>query len=129
MLQLLIQVVLALLVSIFNIVERLLSWLPGIASRVLWLAQMAMAISCDVYRRVLTRLAPMGMRVGIDVLSNPWRIVACILLSVLLGVLLMLLMSWEVTPRGLGISAGHGLLVSMVWDQMGPPHGVRMGVH
>jgi hypothetical protein len=129
MFQSLFEALLMLLVLTFNAVGLLLSWLPGILSRALWLAQMVLFISCDLYRRLLSWLRPTGLRAGVDLVANPWRMAACVLLSILVGLAVMALAGWDITLFGVGACAGHGLLVGAAWDQMGPPAGVRMGVH
>jgi hypothetical protein len=122
------EVILNLLVMLFNAVSLFLKWLPSILVFLRDVAQIALVMSCELYRGILTRLQPLTLRVRINLVVNPWRIVACILLSLLFGVAVMLLVGWSITPPGMAICALHGLAVGIVWDQMGPPNGIHLGV-
>jgi hypothetical protein len=128
MVWLVIEVVLNLFVLVINAAVMLLRWLPSILAFLRNLVQWALVISVDIYRAILTWLAPLAQRVRINLVANPWRSVACVLLSLMIGVIIMLLAGWNITPPGLGGCAAHGLIVGVVWDQLGPPSGVRFGV-
>ena len=128
MVRLVIEVILNLFVLIIDATVILLRWLPGILAALRDLVQWALVISADIYRAILTRLAPLAQRVRINLVANPWRSVACVLLSLMFGVIIMLLAGWVITPPGLGGCAAHGLIIGIVWDQLGPPSGVRLGV-
>ena len=128
MFRLLIEVILALLVLILNAAVMLLGGVPRLLRALRWLAQLILVVSCDFYRAILSRLSPLVLRVRINLMANPWRTIACIVLSILLGLAIMLLAGWEITPPAIAGCAGHGLLVGVVWDQLGPPNGIRMGV-
>jgi hypothetical protein len=62
-------------------------------------------------------------------MTNPWRLLACIGLSVVIGLVVIVVVGWAITLLGAGICVGHGLLVGVLWDQLGLPPGVRLGVH
>ena len=128
MFRLLIEVILNLLVMLFNAVTLFLKWLPNILVALRDAAQIALVLSCDLYRGILTRLLPLALRIRINLVVNPWRVIACILLSLVFGVAIMLLVGWSITPPGLAICTLHGLIVGIVWNQMGPPNGIHLGV-
>lgn len=128
MFRLLVEVILVLLVEIVKLAVLVLQWLPRMLAFVRDAAQVALVISCYVYRAVINQIRPLGRRVGINLVANPLRSVVCVLLSMALGAIIMLVAGWEITPPRLGLSALHGLLVGLVWDQVGPPKGISLGI-
>ena len=64
---------------------------------------------------------------GIDVLSNPHRTVACILVSLSLYMFIILVLDKPVSMWMAGCFALHGFLVGYLWKDFFEPSGLNLG--
>lgn len=129
MVRLVFEAFLLTLVNILSLLGLAIRFLPHILTAARYLAQLFVAASVFVYRLILTRLAPFAAFLHVDLLNGLWRLVATTLLSVAIGVGIVLVVRWSITPTSLIASGVHGLLIGMVWDNLGPPsNGLTLGV-
>lgn len=129
MLRLFVEAILLVLVNALNICGLLIRFFPHIIKVARDLAQWFVAASVFVYRLILVRLAPFAAGVRIDLLGSAWRLVATTVLSVALGTGIVYVIGWPVSLIALVISVVHGLLIGIVWDNLGPPNsGLTLGV-
>ena len=81
-----------------------------------------------LYRFIFSLIAPMiQWFLPIDLMANPWRMIACVLVSLLIGLLVPLVtqmpeMAWIIVPSLL-----HGLGVGLTWNEIEEPGGLQMG--
>ena len=86
-------------------------------------------LSFRLYHLLLTRVAPgVEQHLNVKVLAAPSRVVACFLLSLVLGLSFLLLTNLPVTGWGVGLSLLHGLAVGLAWDEIEKPGGLQLGV-
>ena len=64
---------------------------------------------------------------GIDVLSNPDRTIACILVSLSFYMLIILILDKPVSVWIAGCSTLHGFLVGYLWKDFFEPSGLNLG--
>ena len=111
----------------FTMVVIVMRWLPTLMRVAIDALQMAVAVSCALYRSLFARLAPIFRAVGIDLLRNPWRSLFAALLS--WGISSVICFGMDVDFTWV-IAIGaivHGLIVGFVWDQLGTPTGLSLG--
>ena len=129
MVRLIFEAILLTLINILSLLGLVIRFLPHILTTARYLAQLFVAASVFVYRLILTRLAPITAFLRIDLLNGPWRLVATTLLSVAIGAGIVLVARWSITPTAVIVSGVHGLLIGIVWDNLGPPsNGLTLGV-
>ena len=122
-----IEAILQLTVLAFTMVVIVMRWLPTLMRVAIDALQMAVAVSCALYRSLFARLAPIFRAVGIDLLRNPWRSLFAALLS--WGISSVICFGMDVDFTWV-IAIGaivHGLIVGFVWDQLGTPTGLSLG--
>ena len=106
----------------------LLRLLPRILQFLRLCLRSLLILSVHLYRLIFSLLAPVIQRfVPVDLTANPWRMVACVLVSLLLGSLVLLVtqlpeMAWILVPFLL-----HGLGVGLTWTELEEPGGIQMG--
>ena len=66
-------------------------------------------------------------KTGIDVLSNPHRIIACTLISLSIYMLSVLILNKSVSIWMVGCCALHGFLVGYLWIDFFEPSGLNLG--
>ena len=122
-----IEAILQLTVLAFTMVVIVMRWLPALARVAIDALQMAVAVSCALYRSLFAWLAPLFRAVGIDLLRNPWRSLFAALLSLGIGAAICFVMevvfTWVIAIG----TIVHGLVVGFVWDQLGAPSGLSLG--
>jgi hypothetical protein len=85
-------------------------------------------LSFRLYRLIVTRLAPtVWDALGVDVRDGFPRVVACALLSLVLGTILLFLVRGGITGWGVGMCLVHGLAVALAWDEIEAPGGLQLG--
>lgn len=86
-------------------------------------------LSFRLYRLLLSPLAPMVREMAqVDITIGVGRVVACILLSLLFGLALVLLVGQPVTGWSVGLSLAHGLALGLAWEEIESPGGLQLGV-
>ena len=128
MIGLVFQAIMLFVMLVLQLGMLIVRWLPALLGVARYLVQLGLRLSFVVYQALLSRLSFVTTTVGVDLLTNPWRTGACIALSVAFGVMLLLLAGSEVSLPALGGLAAHGLLVGFIWDQLGPPNGLGLGM-
>lgn len=127
MFQVIIDAILQMTVLAFTMVVIVMRWLPTLMRVAIDALQMAVAVSCALYRSLFARLAPTFRAVGIDLLRNPWRSLFAALLSwgissgICFGI--DVVFTWVIAIGAIV----HGLIVGFVWDQLGTPTGLSLG--
>jgi len=128
MIRMIFEALFLLLLFLLQVGGVVLRWLPFILKAIWYLAQLGLRLSFVAYQFLLTRVQSLVARLGVDLLINPWRTGICVLLSVSIGMLVLMLAGWSITPPALVAIAMHGLVVGYIWDQLGPPTGLGLGV-
>ena len=127
MFQVIIDAILQMTVLAFTMVVIVMRWLPTLTRVAIDALQMAVAVSCALYRSLFARLAPIFRAVGIDLLRNPWRSLFAALLSLGIGAAICFVtevgFTWVIAIGAIV----HGLIVGFVWDQLGTPTGLSLG--
>jgi hypothetical protein len=107
----------------------LLRLLPRFLAFIHLVLRCFLILSYRLYHLLLARTAPaIQQRLGFDVLVGHWRLVACLTLSLCLGLLFLVLTGLPVTGWGVGLSLLHGLAVGLAWDEIQAPGGLQLGV-
>ena len=122
------EAILLIIVNALTIGGLLIRFIPHVVAVVRYLAQLVLSLSVFACRLLLTRLAPFAARLGIDLVNSPWRVVATSVLSLALGAAVLLVARYQLTPTWMIGFVVYGLLVGIVWDNLGPPTGLTLGV-
>ena len=86
-------------------------------------------LSFRLYDLALTCLAPILQRfLNIDLMAGWPRMVACMCLSLVLGLLFLWLTKITVTVWSVGLCLLHGVTVGLAWDEFEEPGGIRLGM-
>ena len=84
--------------------------------------------SFHLYRYLLVFLNPyLQTIIHLNLLENPTRAIATILLSLLIGSLLCLLLHWQISLLILIILVLHGAFIGLAWKDFFEPVGLHMG--
>ena len=85
-------------------------------------------LSFRFYRFLFTHLAQaVQQHFKLDILDNPARTVASLLVSLALGSLALLAGGIRFTALSVGLCLLHGVAVSLAWEETEQPEGIRMG--
>ena len=103
--------------------------LPRLIEGIRRIVRTALILSFRFYRLILVRVRPALLEhLGVDILADHTRLVACLLLSLAFGLIPLVFISLANTAWILGASILHGLLVGLAWDDIENPGGVQLGV-
>jgi len=130
MLQLLLLLATAILttfVNLFTISEFVLRMLPDVARLAYRLILAFLWASVFLYRTLLSRLTPFMQRLGVHLLAPGWRVLSCLVISLLLGCGGLVVLGQGIVLTVLFGSAAHGILVGIAWDDLRPPNGLTLG--
>ena len=113
---------------IFVILALLIRILPRLLPFLRQGLRMFLLLSFRLYKVILERIAPCVFRsFGVDILNGHWRLAMCILLSLALGLFIPLFSKSPINGWLMGLTALHGLLVAMIWDDVENPEGIHLG--
>ena len=92
-----------------------------------------MGFSFKLYRTILGEVAPfLKDGLGLDILSGTLRVCASVILSLVMGLFLLILLGFSITPFSFCLCVIHGLVVGIVWGKVDQPpteEGFRTGVN
>lgn len=107
----------------------LLRLLPGLLRFIHVCLRSILILSYRLYRLVLMWLdRHVQHRLGLTILSGYLRVIACLVLSLLLGALILLVTDLPFPGWIVGLSVIHGLIVGLAWDELEDPGGLQLGV-
>jgi hypothetical protein len=84
-------------------------------------------LSFRLYKLTLTNLAPLLLPMEINIISGYTRLLSCIALSTLIGLLLLIITNFPISGWVLGVLILHGLLVGLAWNDFEDPDGIYLG--
>ncbi len=120
---LLMAVVLAL--QIGGLLLQAVPWLLGALRFVALLIYRLTYLGCAL---VISWLQPVGATIGIDPSATPWRMGLCAVLVTPVGLFMLWLIGWQITVLAAAGLVIYGACVGGIWDQLGPPAGLTLGV-
>ena len=124
----LVGILIAALSLVLLSIAALLRLLPRFLQFVRLCLRGFLILSVRLYGFLFSLSAPAAQELlQVDLMANPWRMIACVLVSLLLGLLVLLLtqsprLAWILLPFLL-----HGLGVGLTWDELEHPNGIQMG--
>ena len=102
--------------------------LPKLMRLFLQLIRHILYLSYLIYRSLLARLNNRTKyETGINLLANPHRTLACILISLMLYVLIAMILGKSISGWMVGCAALHGFLVGYLWKNFFDPSGLNLG--
>ena len=105
----------------------LLRQTPRLASFLRQCLRWLLILSYRFYRLILVQVnQSAGHYLGIDLFSGFARILACLVLSLILGALILMLTNLPLAWAA-GLSILHGLAVGLAWDDIERPAGFQLG--
>lgn len=105
----------------------LLRQTPRLASLLYQCLRWILILSFRFYRLILVQVNQIaGQNLGIDLISGFTRILACLVLSLILGMLIVVLTNLPLAWAA-GLSILHGLAVGLAWDDIERPLGFQLG--
>ena len=110
---------------VFSLIT-VLQHLPQITESIRMLFEGILSVSRGIYQKML---AFVSQHFKVDLLCNPWRTIAILVLSIILGITVSYLF-YQVTFQQWVVIAFiiHGLLVSTTWRENKQKQGFRLGV-
>lgn len=85
-------------------------------------------LSYRLYAMILARLAPyIFHHLGSDILTGLPRVIACILISMILGLTLFWITNLVASTWIMILMCLHGLIIGLAWDEIAIPGGFQMG--
>ena len=130
LLQLLLAVLLASLDVLLVSLAATMRLVPALTRLLLRLLRRLIIVSTRVYATILSAIEPeIQRRFGVRILTGPWRVLASIVLSLLLGILLLLGTGLPANKWTVGLPVLHGLVVGLLWDEdeAEEPSGLHLG--
>ena len=117
----------------FSMVLFSLALLLRLFPRLLGFARLCLrellTLSFRLYRMILTWLDTIFQyRLGVNLLTGYRRVLACLFLSLILGLLIVTLAGLSISGWSVILSLLHGLIVGLTWDEIEEPEGFRLGV-
>jgi len=102
--------------------------LPKLMRLLLKLLRQILYLSYLVYQAILVWIHNQTRNeTGISLLNNPFRTVACILVSLVLFFLLTIIFKKSISIWLAGCAAMHGFLVGYLWVDFFEPSGLNLG--
>lgn len=104
--------------------------LPKLMRLFLQLLRHILYLSYLIYQALLAWIHNLTKyKTGINLLNNPYRMVACILVSLVFYMLISMIFDKSLSIWMAGCSALHGFLVGYLWKDFFEPSGLNLGDH
>ena len=126
---LLIGAVLFSVILFFFSLAALMGMFPHFLRSMRWILRGVLILSYRLYRMTLLQLRPLiHCYLGFDLMNGYARVIMCIALSLIPGIIFLILLAPPIDFVLLCLSFMHGLFVGLAWEDIENPGGIRLGV-